>query len=63
MIPMIIYHWNNSHVLPAMLRKFIIAELNGNVSVTTWGTRSPKRDFLHTYGLTEACLFLMENYD
>lgn len=57
------YDLNNSHVLPAMLRKFIMAKRNGDASVTIWGTGSPKREFLHANDLAEACLFLMENYN
>lgn len=57
------YDLKNSHVLPAMLRKFITAKYNGDSSVTIWGTGSPKREFLHADDLAEACVFLMENYD
>jgi GDP-L-fucose synthase len=57
------YDLNNSHVLPAMLRKFIVAKCNGKTSVTIWGTGSPMREFLHADDLAEACLFLMENYN
>jgi GDP-L-fucose synthase len=57
------YDLNNSHVLPAMLRKFITAKRNGDASVTIWGTGSPKREFLHANDLAEACLFLMENHN
>jgi GDP-L-fucose synthase len=57
------YDLKNSHVLPAMLRKFIIAKRNGDASVIIWGTGSPKREFLHADDLAEACLFLMENYN
>ena len=57
------YDLNNSHVLPAMLRKFIMAKRNGEGSVTIWGTGSPLREFLHADDLAEACLFLMENYN
>ena len=57
------YDLKNSHVLPAMLRKFIIAKRNGDLSVTIWGTGSPKREFLHSDDLAQACLFLMENYN
>ncbi len=57
------YDLNNSHVLPAMLRKFIIAKRNEDRSVTIWGTGSPKREFLHANDLAEACLFLMANYN
>lgn len=57
------YDLKNSHVLPAMLRKFITAKNNNDSSVTIWGTGSPKREFLHADDLAEACLFLMKNYD
>ncbi|MFB9077356.1 GDP-L-fucose synthase family protein [Flavobacterium procerum] len=57
------YDLKNSHVLPAMLRKFIIAKRNGDASVTIWGTGSPKREFLHADDLAEACVYLMKNYD
>ena len=57
------YDLNNSHVLPAMLRKFIVAKHNGDSAVTIWGTGSPMREFLHADDLAEACLFLMENYN
>lgn len=57
------YDLKNSHVLPAMLRKFITAKRNNENSVTIWGTGSPKREFLHADDLAEACVFLMENYD
>ena len=57
------YDLANSHVLPAMLRKFITAKRNGDATVTIWGTGSPKREFLHANDLAEACLFLMENYN
>ncbi len=57
------YDLNNSHVLPALLRKFIMAKQSGDSSVTIWGTGSPKREFLHANDLAEACVFLMENYN
>ena len=57
------YDLKNSHVLPAMLRKFITAQRNKETSVTIWGTGSPKREFLHADDLAEACVFLMENYN
>lgn len=53
----------NSHVLPALLRKFHEAKSSGDASVTVWGTGSPKREFLHSDDLASACLFLLENYD
>ncbi|ALL04406.1 GDP-fucose synthetase [Pedobacter sp. PACM 27299] len=57
------YDLNNSHVLPAMLRKFITAKRNGDKSVTIWGTGSPKREFLHADDLAEACVYLMNTFD
>ncbi|MCC9061735.1 GDP-L-fucose synthase family protein [Flavobacterium piscisymbiosum] len=57
------YDLKNSHVLPAMLRKFITAKRNNDISVTIWGTGSPKREFLYADDLAEACVFLMENYN
>ena len=57
------YDLTNSHVLPALLRKFITAKRNGEISVTIWGTGAPKREFLHADDLASACLFLMENYN
>lgn len=57
------YDLNNSHVLPALLRKFITAKKNGESSVTIWGTGSPLREFLHADDLAAACLFLMDNYN
>ena len=57
------YDLNNSHVLPAMLRKFILAKRSKDSSVTIWGTGSPMREFLHADDLAEACLFLMDNYN
>lgn len=57
------YDLNNSHVLPALLRKFITAKNNGVTSITIWGTGSPMREFLHADDLAAACLYLMENHD
>ena len=56
------YDLQNSHVLPAMIRKFHEAKTNGTPSVTLWGTGSPMREFLHADDLAAACLYLMENY-
>lgn len=53
---------NNSHVLPALIRKFHEAKQNGEKEVVMWGTGTPKREFLYVDDLAEACLFLMENY-
>lgn len=57
------YDLNNSHVLPALLRKFITAKQNGADSVIIWGSGSPMREFLHADDLADACLFLMDNYN
>lgn len=57
------YDLNNSHVLPALLRKFIIAKKKRVSEVTIWGSGTPKREFLHADDLAEACLFLMRNYN
>jgi GDP-L-fucose synthase len=56
------YHLEKSHVLPAMLRKFIEGKNRKESSVNLWGTGLPKREFLHVNDLADACLFLMENY-
>jgi GDP-L-fucose synthase len=53
----------NSHVLPAMIRKFHEAKENKNESVTLWGSVSPMREFLHVDDLAKACYYLLENYD
>jgi GDP-L-fucose synthase len=53
----------NSHVLPALIRRFHDAKTSGSSSVSLWGTGSPKREFLHSDDLGRACLFLLENYD
>jgi len=52
----------NSHVLPALIRKFHEAKLAGEETVTVWGTGSPRREFLHVDDLADACVFLMGNY-
>jgi GDP-L-fucose synthase len=53
---------NNSHVLPALIRKFHTAKITNAPHVTCWGTGSPMREFLYVDDLAEACVFLMENY-
>lgn len=57
------YDLQNSHVLPALLRKFHQAKEQKLPAVTIWGTGTPLREFLHVDDLADACLFLMENYD
>jgi GDP-L-fucose synthase len=53
----------NSHVLPALLRKFHEAKEAGAPSVTVWGSGTPRREFLHVDDMADACVFLMERYD
>ncbi|HNK69936.1 MAG TPA: GDP-L-fucose synthase [Flavobacteriales bacterium] len=57
------YDLNNSHVLPALIRKFHTAKVTNAPSVEVWGTGSPMREFLHVDDLADACYFLMKNYD
>ena len=57
------YHPKNSHVLPALLRKFHEAKEDGKEFVEIWGTGSPKREFMHVDDLADACYFLLQNYD
>ncbi len=57
------YDLNNSHVLPALIRKFHEAKISNSDSVVVWGTGSPLREFLHVDDLARASVFLMENYD
>ena len=56
------YDLNNSHVLPALIRKFHEAKMSGNAEVVCWGSGSPMREFLHADDLAEACVYLMHNY-
>ncbi|MBN8706394.1 MAG: GDP-L-fucose synthase [Bacteroidetes bacterium] len=53
---------NNSHVLPALIRKFVTAKDANAPSVTVWGTGSPRREFLYADDMADACVFLMESY-
>ena len=57
------YDLSNSHVLPALIRKFHTAKVTNAPSVEVWGTGSPMREFLHVDDLADACMFLMNNYD
>ena len=56
------YDLQNSHVLPALIRKFLTAKKNNDPSVILWGTGTPMREFLHADDLADACLFLMETF-
>ena len=53
----------NSHVLPALIRKFHEAKINNSETVEIWGTGTPLREFLYVDDMADACVFLMENYD
>jgi len=57
------YDPEKSHVLPALLRKFIIAERENYPYLELWGTGAPKREFLHADDLADACIFLMKTYN
>ena len=57
------YHPQNSHVLPALIRRFHEAKEQNAAEVTIWGTGTPKREFLFADDLAEACFYLMQNYN
>jgi GDP-L-fucose synthase len=57
------YDLNNSHVLPALIRKFHSAKVNGAAEVEIWGSGTPRREFLHVDDLADACYYLLQNYD
>lgn len=57
------YDLNNSHVLPALIRKFHTAKAKKESAVEIWGTGSPLREFLHADDLADACFYLMQNYN
>lgn len=57
------YDLNGSHVMPAMIRKFHDAKINGAQSVELWGTGTPLREFLYVDDMADACVFLLEEYD
>ncbi len=57
------YDLNNSHVLPALIRKFHEARMEDKPYVTVWGSGAPRREFLYADDLADACFFLMENYN
>ena len=57
------YDLNTSHVIPALIRKFITAKKNNAAEAVSWGTGTPLREFLHVDDLAEACYFLMQNFN
>jgi GDP-L-fucose synthase len=57
------YHPENSHVLPALIRRIVLAKKNNEPTVTIWGTGTPRREFLHVDDLSDACYFLLQNYN
>jgi GDP-L-fucose synthase len=57
------YHPENSHVLPALIRRIALAKKNNEPNVTIWGTGIPRREFLHVDDLADACYFLLQNYN
>ena len=57
------YHPDNSHVLPALIRKIVTAKYHQYQSITIWGSGTPKREFLHVDDLADACFFLMQQYN
>jgi GDP-L-fucose synthase len=57
------YHPENSHVLPALIRRIVLAKKNNDPVVTIWGTGTPRREFLHVDDLADACYFLLQNYN
>jgi GDP-L-fucose synthase len=57
------YHPENSHVLPALIRRIVLAKKNNEPTVTVWGTGTTRREFLHVDDLADACYFLLQNYN
>jgi len=57
------YDLKNSHVLPALIRKFHEAKINDQPEVIVWGSGAPRREFLHADDMADACVFLMKNYN
>ncbi len=57
------YDLKNSHVLPALIRKFHEAKTSGQAEVVVWGSGNPRREFLHADDMADACVFLMKNYN
>jgi GDP-L-fucose synthase len=57
------YHPENSHVLPALIRRIVLAKKTNEPSVVIWGTGKPLREFMHVDDLSDACFFLLNNYN
>ena len=57
------YHPENSHVLPALIRRIILAKKSNDPNVVIWGTGTPRREFMHVDDLADACYFLLKNYN
>jgi GDP-L-fucose synthase len=57
------YHPENSHVLPALIRRIVLAKKNNESIVSVWGTGTPRREFLHVDDLADACYFLLQHYN
>jgi GDP-L-fucose synthase len=57
------YHPENSHVLPALIRRMVLAKKNNEPSVAIWGTGTSRREFMHVDDLADACFFLLQNYN
>ena len=57
------YHPENSHVLPALIRRIVLAKKKNEPNVTIWGTGTPRREFLHVDDLSDACYFLLQTYN
>ena len=57
------YHPENSHVLPALIRRIVLAKKNNEPNVVIWGTGTPRREFLHVDDLADACYFLLQYYN
>jgi len=57
------YHPENSHVLPALIRRMLLAKKNDEPSVAIWGTGTSRREFMHVDDLADACFFLLQNYN
>jgi GDP-L-fucose synthase len=57
------YHPENSHVLPALIRRVVLAKRKNEPTVTIWGTGNPRREFLHVDDLADACYFSLQSYN